>query len=169
MSEPMRVVCLTRRLALLLLGLALAGCGFKLAGTTSLPPELSRIHLVTSDFSKRQDKALRERLRLAGAEVIAQADEQAAQLRVRLRVLPDRRLVTSASDGTIIERVARGLEFSLMGADGKPLLPAKTLQREKDIVLSDDNLLSSNVERKNVVEELELALFDQLIFQLQRL
>ena len=165
----MRALFLTRRLALALFALALVSCGFRLAGTASLPPELSRIHLVTTNFNKRQDKALSERLRLAGAELVPEPDDQAVQLRVRLQTLPDRRLVTGASTGKIIERVTRGLEFSLKGADGKPLLPAKTLQRQKDIVLNDDNLLSSDVERKNVIEDIEAALFNQLIFQLQRL
>ena len=165
----MRVFPVTRGLVFVLLGLALAGCGFKLAGTASLPPELSRIHLITTDFNKRQDNALRQRIRLAGAEIVEEPDDQAVKLRVRLQTLPDRRLVTGASSGKIIERVTRGLEFSLKDADGKPLLPAKMLQRQKDIVLNDDNLLSSDVERKNVVEDLEAALFNQLIFQLQRL
>ncbi|UCH40785.1 MAG: hypothetical protein JSU67_03570 [Gammaproteobacteria bacterium] len=168
-SEPMPALFLTRRLAIVFLALALGSCGFRLAGTASLPPELSQIHLTTTEFNKRQRDVLLQRLRLAGAEIVAEANDQAVQLRVRLLTLPDRRLVTSASNGKIIERVTRGLEFSLKDADGKPLLPAKTLQRQKDIVLNDDNLLSSDVERKNVVEDLEAALFNQLIFQLQRL
>lgn len=165
----MRGIGLPRWLIALLFALALAGCGFRLAGTTSLPPELSRIHLVTGDFNRRQADALRDRLRGAGAEVIEEPGAQAVQLRVRLKILPNRRLVTGASNGRNIERVERHLDFSVMGADGEPLAPAKTLQQQRDITLDDDNLLSSDVERKKVVEELEAALFNQLIFQLKRL
>lgn len=158
-----------RLLIVLLLGLALSGCGFKLAGTTSLPPELSQIHLLTSGFNKQQRDALRRQLVLAGAEVSGQPAAQATRLRVNLKVLPDRRLVGSADNGKIIERLARSLNFSLKGADGKLLAPARTLTQQKDITLDDDNLLSSGVERRNVVKDLEQALFNQLIHQLKRI
>ena len=159
----------TRLLITGLLGLALLGCGFKLAGTTSLPPELSRVYLLTSDFSERQREALSRRLGEAGAQVSSQPAAQAVQLRVSLQALPDRRLVTSASNGKIVERLTRSLDFSLQGADGNPLTPAKTLTQQKDTVLDDDNLLSSAVERSSVIEDLEAALFNQLIFQLKRI
>ncbi len=160
---------MTRLLITGLLGLALSGCGFKLAGTASLPPELSQIYLVTSDFSERQRKALSQRLSQAGARVYSQPAAQAVQLRASLKTLPDRRLVTSASNGKIVERLVRSLDFSLQGADGNLLAPAKTLIQQKDIVLDDDNLLSSAVERSSVIEDLEEALFNQLIFQLIRI
>lgn len=158
----------TSRLIVLLLGLALTGCGFKLADTSALPPTLSRIHLVTSDFNERQRDALRKRLGQAGAEVVEQAASNAVQLRVRLRVTPDIRLVTSASSGKTVERLARSLDFSLMGTDGNLLAPAKTLSQQKDMVLDDDKLLSSAQERRNVIAELETALFEQLVRQLKR-
>lgn len=161
---------LTPRLLLIVfIGLATSACGFKLAGTTSLSPQLSQIYLVTSDFSERQRKALSQRLGQAGVQVSSQSAPQAAQLNVRLKVLPESRLVTSASNGKIIERLSRSLDFSLKGSDGNPLAPAKTLTQQKDIVLDDDNLLSSAVEKRNVIEDLEAALFNQLIRQLKRI
>lgn len=159
----------TRLLTLFLLGLAISGCGFRLAGVTSLPPELNQIYLLTSDFSDPQRDLLQRQLERAGAEVSSQADSQAVRLSVSLKTVPDRRLVTGASNGRIIERLERSLQFSLKGADGKLLAPAKTLTQQKDIVLDDDNLLSSGVERRNVIEDLELSLYNQLIHQLKRI
>lgn len=158
-----------RLLILFLLGLTLAGCGFRLAGTTSLAPELSQINLLTSGFNKQQRKTLRRQLVLAGAEVSAQQAATAVQLRVSLKELPDRRLVTSASNGKKIERLSRSLNFSLKDADGKQLAASRTLTQQKDIALDDDNLLSSGVERRSVVKDLEQALFNQLIHQLKRI
>ncbi len=156
-------------LIVLLLGLALSGCGFKLAGTTALPSNLSRIHLVTADFNQQQRNALQQRLQQAGAEVITQAASDAVQLRVNFEILPDRRLVSSASNGKTIDRLARSLNYSLKGSDGNLLVPAKTLNQQKDIVLDDDNLLSSDQERSTVIENLEESLFNQLIHQLKRI
>ena len=157
------------RLALLLLALALCACGFRLAGDRGLPPQLARIQLLTSGFDERQRDALRARLREAGAEVSLLPMPDAAQLRTRLEILPNRRMATSASNGRIIERVSRGLEFSIKGADGLPLAPARSLLEQKDVALDDDNLLSSDVELQRVVADLESALFEQLLRQLERL
>ena len=165
----MRITSPTGRLIVLLLALALAGCGFKLAREVALPAELGRIQLLTTGFSDKQRDALRARLQRAGAEVSSQPVAGAAQLRVRLKVLPKRRLATGASNGKSIERVSRSLQYSLKGADGSQLAPPDSLLQQKDIVLDDDNLLSSTVERKNVVEDLEAALFDQLVRRLQRI
>lgn len=165
----MRPAGFNRRLALLLLALMLGGCGFRLAGEDGLPPQLARIQLLTSGFDQRQRDALRARLREAGAEVSLLPMPDAAQLRASLEILPSRRMATSASNGRIIERVARGLEFSVKGADGMPLLPTRSLLQQKDIALDDDNLLSSDVERQRVIAGLESALYEQLLRQLKRL
>ncbi len=159
----------TRRLIVILLGLALSGCGFRLAGTANLPPALSRIHLVTIDFNQQQRDALSRRLQQAGAEVVAQPAGDAVELRVILRILPDRRVVTSASDGKAVQRLARGLDYSLKDSDGDLLGPAKTLKQQKDVLFDQDNLLSADQERRNVVKDLEAALFNQLMRQLERI
>jgi outer membrane lipopolysaccharide assembly protein LptE/RlpB len=159
----------TRRLFVLLLGLALSGCGFRLAGTANLSPALSRIHLVTIDFNQQQRDALSRRLQQAGAEVVAQPAGDAVELRVILRILPDRRVVTSASDGKAVQRLARGLNYSLKDSDGNLLAPAKTLNQQKDDLFDQDNLLSADRERRNVVKDLETALFNQLMRQLERI
>jgi len=165
----MRAATPGRRLFILLLAAGLSGCGFRLAGTSSLPQELAQIQLLTSDFSEQQSEALRSRLQQAGAEVLPQPAAQAVQLRVRLKTLPDRRLVTSAGNGKIVDRVSRRLEYSLKKADGEMLVQNRSLLQQKDIVLDDNNLLSSTVERENVVKDLEAALFNQLLMQLKRL
>lgn len=165
----MRLAGFNCRLALLLLAILLGGCGFRLAGEDGLPPQLARIQLLTSGFDQRQRDALRERLREAGAEVSLLPMPDAAQLRASLEILPSRRMATSASNGRIIERVSRGLEFSVKGADGLPLVTARSLLEQKDIALDDDNLLSSDVERQRVIAELEAALYQQLLRQLRRL
>ena len=159
----------SRRLIVLLLGLVLSGCGFRLAGTANLPPSLSRIHLVAIDFNERQRDALSRRLQQAGGEVVAQPEGDAVELRVILRILPDRRVVTSASDGKAVQRLARGLEYSLKDSDGNLLAPTKTLNQQKDALFDQDNLLSADEEIRNVLEDLESALFNQLMRQLERI
>ena len=159
----------TRCLILLLLGLVLSGCGFRLAGTSALPPALSRIHLVTIDFNQQQRDLLSRRLQQAGAEVVAEPAGDAVELRVILRLLPTRRVVTSASDGKAVERLVRGLDYSLKDSDGILLAPARTLNQQKDVLFDQDNLLSADKERRHVEKDLDTALFNQLMRQLERI
>ncbi|HEY5739362.1 MAG TPA: hypothetical protein VIW27_06520 [Gammaproteobacteria bacterium] len=161
---------LARRLALLLLlSAVLQGCGFRLAGTATLPPELARIQLETRDFDNRQRDVLLRRLQRAGAEVSVEPAADRTRLSVRLLAPRDRRLVTSASSGRNVNRVSRVLEYSLWSADGQLRAGPSSLTAGTDVTLDDDSLLSSSDERQSAIEELETNLYDQLIRQLQRL
>ncbi len=153
----------------LLLALSLAACGWRLAGSFDLPPELSQIHLVTENFSRTQRELLASRLQSAGAEVLQQPRAGAVRLRVKLVAIPDRRVTTGASTGKTVDRLARQLDFSLTDADGQALTEPRSLTQQRNVVLDDDELLSSDQERRNVLRELEQALFNRLLQQLTRL
>ena len=159
----------SRRVALISLCLALAGCGFRLAGTAELADSLELIRLETVNFSERQRRALRRRLERAGAVLTGEADSGAALLRVELLETPPQDLVAGGTTGKTIERVTRSLRFSLTGSGGEPLIQAKNLTRQRDFARDEDNLLASNEERTNLLLELERSLFEQLIFQLGRI
>ncbi len=158
-----------RLLLVFALVLLLCACGFKLAGTGNLPQSLNSIYLVTRDFDESQVRVLRERLERAGAAVSLQPLDGAVRLNVTLKALPDRRLATGASTGKKVNRITRRLDFSLRDGEGQELAPPKSLSQQKDIVLDDDNLLSSGQERDGVVADLEQALYNLLIHQLRRL
>jgi LPS-assembly lipoprotein len=153
-------------LLVLLVSLGLSACGFRLAGTAELPPQLESIYLVTSDFSNSQRNRLKRSLSNAGARLVEQLESQAVQLNVSLKVMPDRELATSASTGGTVKLISRSLSFNVKAGDGKILLEAQTLHQQRDVSLNDDNLLSSDREKESVTRDLEQALFDQLIRQL---
>ncbi len=158
-----------RFLILLVAVIGLSASGFTLAGTASLPQELSTMHLSVNGLTEKQQTALRQRLARAGAQFVKRDDAGAVSLTVSYKVLPNRRLVSSASNGKSVERVARSLDFALKSADGVLLAPTKTLFQQRDIQLDDDNLLASDKEQRKVVEDLEQDLFNQLVQQLIRI
>lgn len=151
----------------MLLIAALCGCGFRLAGSTPLPEGLNRIHLVTRDFDRRQQEDLLDRLRRAGADVSLEPAADRVKLSVRLSQLADKRVVTSASSGQTVNRVAIRLDYSLRDSDGNPKVENRTLTQQREVRFDDDNLLSAPEERDIVVEDLEKSLYEQLIRQLQ--
>ena len=158
---------ITRYLSGLLLVIALQGCGFKLAGTGQLPESLSKLHLVTSDFSDQQRDRLSSVLQRAGVK-LTNTIEARATLSVKLIPLPQRTVVSSASSGITIVRLARQLDFSLKPADDSQSV-RRTLVQQKNFELDDDNLLSSDQQKTDVIRDLEQSLFNQLVFQMQRI
>ncbi|MDH3859343.1 MAG: hypothetical protein OEV07_15230, partial [Gammaproteobacteria bacterium] len=161
---PVKVTAF-RFLVVFVLTIGLAACGFRLAGTSNLPQNLSSMVLLASNLDRQQQDVLRRQLTRAGAELKNQDDLEAVRLKISLQAVADRRLVSSASDGKSVERLTRSLDFSLSSASGEVLVPTRTLTQQKNIVLDDDNLLASGRERASVLEDLEQALFEQLIRQ----
>ena len=159
----------SRRATLTLLCLALAACGFRLAGTTELADSIELLRLETVNFSERQRRALRRRLERAGAVLASETDGGAALLRVELLETRAQDLIAGGTTGKTIERISRSLRFSLTGSGGEALYTARTLTRQRDFARDEDNLLASNEERADLLVELERSLFEQLIFQLGRI
>lgn len=158
-----------RFLVVIVVTVWVAACGFKLAGTLNLPQNLSSMVVVSGNLDRQQQDGLRRQLIRAGAELKNQDDPEAVRLKISYNILPDRRLVSSARTGNSVERLTRSLDFSLISASGEVLVPTRTLTQQNDIVLDDDNLLASDRERASVLEDLEQALFEQLIRQLNRI
>ncbi len=167
------LVASARSVAVTLIGLALllsqSACGYRLAGTAELPPELRSIQLLTDGFSEAQRRSLGRSLSAAGATLVDDADAEATRLNVSLGAPEDQRLVTSGSSGAIVTRISRSLRFELKAADGTVIAPLQTIRQQRDVSLDDDNLLASGQERDNAVQQLEQELYQQLIRQLTRI
>ena len=56
-----------------------------------------------------------------------------------------------------------------MSATGEILVENTTLKQSEEFTLNEDSLHASNREREEVIVDIELALFNQLVYQLQRL
>jgi outer membrane lipopolysaccharide assembly protein LptE/RlpB len=162
-------------LIVLLCGLCLTACGFRLAGTGEmagsrhLPAPLASIYLVTTNLNGIQRKALEQSLTRAGAVLVEQADDTAVRLNVILNELPDRQLATGGTGGDVVKRITRSLDFEVKAADGTTIAPQRSLRRHLDVTLDENSLLASNREKKTVTGELEQALYDQLVRQLARI
>lgn len=158
-----------RVLLLVGLGLTLAACGFRLAGTADLPQSMSSIYLVTNNFSDSQRNSLVQKLEQAGASVSSRESSDATRLTVNLRKVKDLTLVNSASTGETVERITRQLEYRVQANNGEALVETTELTQQRDITLNDDNLHSSRQERRDAIADLEAALFNQLLRRLERL
>ena len=74
-----------RILVVFVVTIGLAACGFRLAGTSNLPQNLSSMVLVDSGLNQQQQDALRRQLTRAGAELKNRDDPDAVRLKISLK------------------------------------------------------------------------------------
>lgn len=158
-------------LRLILIGLltGLSACGFQLRGLADLPPHLSSIELLGDRLDSDDQSRLVQLLQRAGAAISSASDDSTARLRVSVNDVPERLLVDSAGSGRRIVRLGRELSYSVIGADGNPLVDNKTLIATEDIELDENNLLANAAEKQSALETITENLFNHLLVQLQRL
>ena len=145
----------------------MVACGFKLAGTSDLPESLDTLHLSTENMNVQQRDRLISVLQRAGASLTA-AEQAKATLSVNLKPLRQQTVVSSASSGNTIQQLTRELEYRVAFAGLTETTAMRTLRQRKNFQNDEDNLLSSRVQKSDVIRDLELSLFNQLVFQLQR-
>ena len=119
-------------------------------------------------MTEPQRARLVKRLEQAGSQVSDSAAGDASILAVRLKTPADRTLVTSASTGKRVRRLSRELDYRLTTSEGEVLIEANTLSQQQDLTINEDSLHASNQERDEAIEDLEQALYNQLIYRLQR-
>ena len=158
-----------RWLILLGLLLLLQACGFQLRGFVSLPDHLSNLQLLANNLTTNQQRTLSQRLEKAGATLHRDDAENVLKLRVSIKSLPERKLADSAGSGQNIVRLSRRLSFSLIEASGNRLASNKTIEQNIDLELDEANLLGTEGEKQQALDNLDTALFNSLMIQLRRL
>jgi LPS-assembly lipoprotein len=158
-----------RWLILLSLLVLLQACGFQLRGLASLPDHLSNLQLLTGNLTTNQQRTLSQRLEKAGATLHHDDAENVLKLRVSIKSLPERKLADSAGSGQNIVRLSRRLSFSLIEASGNRLASNKTIEQNIDLELDEANLLGTEGEKQQALDNLDTALFNSLMIQLRRL
>ena len=145
---------LLRPLAILLLPLALGGCGFHLRNALLLPSDLGPLRVVTQDRYSQLGESLSEALTRAGATPPpADATDIAT-----LRILSERWATTPLS----VDQFGRAQEytlryavvFRLTRADGRDLVPEQAIELSRDYISSPANVAGTEGEREILSREM---------------
>ena len=162
-----RIKYLSRSILIVLLLASPGACGFYLAGSSSLPPQLASIQLHSDNLDSSQRVLLNQQLIQAGANLKENQSAGVVRLSVAIKDLPERKLADTAGSGKTIIRLFRQLSYSMTTATGEQLGEQKTILRQLDIELDSDDLAGLEYERQSAGVLLDRALIGHLIFQLK--
>lgn len=169
---------LRRLLPCLMLTVAvlLAGCGFKLRGEVTLPPQMQFLRLEMVETGPRIRPGLVAALERGGVTLVEDTEVPVAVMRIPVNVTATQALTISQQARVSEYTVRHRVELEIRGPDGAVLLPRDEIILERDFVFDrrdalgvagQEETLLRDLEREMVrailrrIENLELALDDQ--------
>lgn len=156
------------RIALALVVLiGLAGCGFELRGSASLPTEMSVTRVETPDPTSPFVRELELLLDANGVDVVDDVRADAAVLRIVSERIT-RRALTVSGDARVREyELVFALRFSLDGPEGNTLIEAETLRLTRDFQFDELEILGASNEEELLREDLRRNMAASLIRRLE--
>jgi LPS-assembly lipoprotein len=127
--------------------LLLAGCGFRLQGSSSLPAGLDRVYVVARDELSPFSIEVFRGLERAGAQRAASAGEADAVLRVTLDRTGRRVLSVSARNTPQEFEIFYAVEYSI-DAGGQQVVAPQRLELTRNISFDESQLLAKDREEE---------------------
>jgi LPS-assembly lipoprotein len=144
--RPRRTLTLTRMLALAAT-LLLAGCGFRLQGSSVLPEGLDQVYVTTRDELSAFSVELFRGLERAGARRAASTGEADAVLRITVDRTGRRVLSVSARNTPQEFEIFYQVEYSIERA-GAEVVPRQRLELTRNISFDESQLLAKDREEE---------------------
>lgn len=155
-------------MALTLVVLAgLAGCGFELRGSASLPDEMAVTRIETSNPTSPFVRELELLLDANGVDVTDRTQSDAAVLRIVSERIT-RRALTVSGDARVREyELVFALRFSLAGSEGNTLIEAETLRLTRAFQFDEQEILGASNEEELLRQDLRRNMAATLIRRLE--
>jgi LPS-assembly lipoprotein len=151
-------------LAVLVLGSAVGGCGFKLRGAYSLP--FDTVFINQPEFSPMY--ALLKRNIEASTQTRVVTDQKKAQASFQVTADVQQKIILSLDTaGNVVEyRLARSFSFRVVDAKNQELMPNSTITVTRDISFSNAQVLSKQSEEALLLRDMENDLVQQVLRRL---
>lgn len=143
----------------------LAGCGFQLRGTATVPAEMSRTYIQTTDRHSLFYRRLRDSFRAAGVEIVDSPVEATATFSIASDDTGQRVLSVSARNVPTEFEVFYTVVYGVDTTD-RSLLPVRTQTLTRDYTWDETLVLGKEKEeqllREAIVEDLVRVVMIQL-------
>lgn len=148
----------------------LAGCGFHLAGTRPLPPQLEKVYIdVVARYRVSEpplETALRTRLLRQGAEVLEEAQGASAVLKLT-HLKEGRQVLSVGPDGKAQEYLLiTTVDYELRAGD-RPLVPPGSLRVTRDYSFNEEQILAKEAEEARLREFIQDELAELLLLRIE--
>ena len=156
-----------KKVVLVLFFLSLIGCGFQPRGSLYSFGASQPVSVQSPDSRSELKKMLEQSLRRSGA----QADEAATNV-ARLVLIAEQWHIRPLSVDTQIS--AREYEsryvvrFSLMGANGEPLITAQSIEMSRDYIYDVQDSFGTPGEQELIAEEIRRDMASAILLQVSR-
>lgn len=152
-----------RAIALGLLVLLLASCGFHVRGEVKLSPALSRVKVDPVDLNSPLKRDLEAALTRAGATLVADG----AVVKLPTMQLATEPLTVGRTARVKEYRVRFKVELVILGADGKELLAKTPIELTRDYSFDEQQALGAQAEEELLKKELERDMVQQILRRLE--
>ena len=143
-----------KSIALLLLALALSGCGFHLRNALVLPADLGPVRVEARDPYSPLADSLEQALQRAGAVPAAEGAGDVAVLQLVAERWGNTPLSVDARGRAQEFSLRYAVVFELRGADGEMLVPRQVVELSRDYVSPPTNSIGTDSEREILAREL---------------
>ena len=145
--------------------LLLAGCGFQLRGAATVPPEMARTYIETSDRHSLFYRRLRDNFRTAGVEIVDSPVEASATFSISADDTGQRVLSVSARNVPTEYEVYYTIVYGVVTPD-KALLSVRSQTLTRDYTWDETLVLGKEKEeqllREAIVDDLVRVVMIQL-------
>jgi LPS-assembly lipoprotein len=142
----------------------LAGCGFHLRGSATLPFETLYVDIPPTN---QVGIELKRNLRAGTSTKITEVRTEAQAIITGVSETRNKTILSINSSGRVREfRLRYGFSYSLIDAKGQPLAPPANLALERDYSFSDDQILAKEAEEALLYRDMQSDLVQQIIRRL---
>ena len=149
-----------RRLAALLVALALAGCGFQLRGTANLPFETIVIPGAGGGIALDLKRNIQSG---TNAKVIEDVKSTQAVLQF-LEEVRQKEILSLAATGRVREyRLVYRVGFRVHDGKGGEFVPANTIRLTRDVTFNDSDILAKEAEEGLLFRDMQFDMVQQVM------
>ncbi len=160
---------MTRTLSNVLIGfvfVALAGCGFHLRGTATLPDALKTMYVQGVNLQQGLGLELKRSLTRNDVTVVNAYQEGSAVLTILEHKL-ERRVLSVGSDAKVSEYALHGwVSFKVSDGNGKVISDAQKVEAQRDYRFDQDQVLAKDEEERVLREQLNQQLVQSILRRL---
>lgn len=153
-----------RVLLVALFSLLLAGCGFQLRGSYTMPWETLYLGLPESDAMRAM---IKRNIEASTSTRIVNNPKEAQASLVILRNDQAKNILSLSGTGLVREfQLVRYFAYRIQDADGKELVPASQIMLTREMTFDDTRIFAKEAEEAMILREMQTDLVQQLLRRL---